>query len=58
MTKYYIIQAVARAILLLGLLCRYYLGGDLEVFSYYGGFSFVLILVGLFIKIAVLPNPF
>nr|QNQ65318.1 NADH dehydrogenase subunit 2 [Amphiura sp. JN-2020] len=58
MAKYYIIQAVASAVLLLGILSRYYLSGLTSIFSFYEGFSYGLILIGLFIKIAVFPNPF
>jgi NADH:ubiquinone oxidoreductase subunit 2 (subunit N) len=51
-------QAVARAILLLGILWQYFEKEDLSIFSDYIGFSYGLILVGLFIKLAAFPSPF
>jgi NADH:ubiquinone oxidoreductase subunit 2 (subunit N) len=58
MSKYYIMQAVARAILLLGILWQYFEKKDLSIFSNYIGFSYGFILVGLFIKLAAFPSPF
>lgn len=57
-SKYYVIQAVASALLLLGVLIRFLLSGEVRLFGNYGGISYVLILLGLFMKIAVFPKPF
>uniref|UniRef100_A0AAU8HQ57 NADH-ubiquinone oxidoreductase chain 2 n=1 Tax=Silax daleus TaxID=3230861 RepID=A0AAU8HQ57_9ECHI len=56
--KYFIIQATASSVLLLGIILRYLLCGELQIFSEYGGVSYSFILLGLFIKVAVFPNPF
>nr|YP_010120058.1 NADH dehydrogenase subunit 2 [Amphioplus laevis]QRC36789.1 NADH dehydrogenase subunit 2 [Amphioplus laevis] len=57
-SKYFIAQAVASSFLILGIILRYYFSGEMDVFSGYNGLPFYLILVGLFVKIAVFPNPF
>lgn len=57
-SKYFIAQAVARAFLLLGIVFRFFTKGEIDLFSSYNYLSYVMILGGLFIKIAVVPNPF
>nr|YP_009732651.1 NADH dehydrogenase subunit 2 [Ophiarachnella gorgonia]QHT54258.1 NADH dehydrogenase subunit 2 [Ophiarachnella gorgonia] len=57
--KYFIVQAVAGVVLLLGILVRCFsLNVGFSLFESYSGFSYMLILTGLFVKIAVVPNPF
>lgn len=58
MSKYFIAQAIARAFLLLGVVYRYYKIGEVGLFSEYDLFSYALIMVGLFLKIAVIPKPY
>ena len=58
MSKYFIAQALARAFLLLGIVYRYYKVGEINLFSDYDFFSYSLIMIGLFLKIAVVPNPY
>uniref|UniRef100_A0AAU6PX08 NADH-ubiquinone oxidoreductase chain 2 n=1 Tax=Ophionereis sp. TaxID=3135531 RepID=A0AAU6PX08_9ECHI len=56
--KYFILQALASAFLLIGISYRYYSLGSVSFFSSYNEVSYVFILMGLMIKIAVFPNPF
>nr|YP_009545842.1 NADH dehydrogenase subunit 2 [Ophioceres incipiens]AYO99634.1 NADH dehydrogenase subunit 2 [Ophioceres incipiens] len=57
-SKYFVVQAMASVFLLMGVLLRYYLLGEIDLFSDYEGVSYCLIMLGLFVKIAVFPNPF
>nr|YP_009680572.1 NADH dehydrogenase subunit 2 [Ophioplocus japonicus]QDH07346.1 NADH dehydrogenase subunit 2 [Ophioplocus japonicus] len=57
-SKYFIIQAVASVFLLSGVLVRYYLLGEILLFSEYEIFSYGLVMLGLLVKLAVFPNPF
>lgn len=57
-SKYFVTQAIARIILLLGIMVRIYTIGEVGGFSSYNNVSLAFILSGLFIKIAVFPNPF
>lgn len=57
-SKYFVAQAVASAFLLLGVVLRFFFTGKIDLFSEYKTLSYVFILRGLFIKIAVIPNPF
>ena len=56
--KYFLLQALASAFLLIGIRYRYYSLGLVSFFSEYKSISYVFILFGLMIKIAVFPNPF
>lgn len=56
--KYFILQALASAFLLVGISYRYYLLGSISFFSNYRDISYFFIMAGLMIKIAVFPNPF
>uniref|UniRef100_A0AAU6PX10 NADH-ubiquinone oxidoreductase chain 2 n=1 Tax=Ophiomonas sp. TaxID=3135530 RepID=A0AAU6PX10_9ECHI len=57
-SKYFVTQAIASIILLLGIMVRIYTIGEVGGFSSYNNVSLAFILSGLFIKIAVFPNPF
>lgn len=56
--KYFITQAVASLFILFGVLLQYYSLGDLRVFRRYKRLKYVIILLGIFVKIAVFPKPF
>lgn len=56
--KYFIIQSIARLLFLFGIMCHFLEVGNLELFSYYRKFSYLVILISILIKLAVFPNPF
>jgi len=57
-SKYFILQAVARAVVLFGVLVRWQALGALGFFGGYNPFSYFIILFGLMMKLAVFPKPF
>ena len=57
-SKYFVLQAVARVILMFGILVRWETSENLMLWGSYSAFSHSLILFGLMIKLAVFPNPF
>lgn len=57
-SKYFVVQAVARSFLVMGIMRKLLIGGSLEIFRGYRVFPYFLFLVGVFIKLAVLPRPF
>nr|QDH07334.1 NADH dehydrogenase subunit 2 [Ophiarachnella infernalis] len=56
--KYFIMQAIGGLFLLFGVIVRLYFCNSVSVLSFYNESSYILILLGLFIKLAVFPNPF
>ncbi len=58
LAKYFLAQAIARILLLTGIIVRYYHIGEIKVTSHYKLPSYVLILMALFLKIALVPNPY
>nr|YP_009730150.1 NADH dehydrogenase subunit 2 [Ophiomastix mixta]QHT54193.1 NADH dehydrogenase subunit 2 [Ophiomastix mixta] len=57
-SKYFVVQAVASGFLLMGILSHFFIGNSFIVFGNYDLISYCLILLGVFVKLAVLPNPF
>nr|YP_010729369.1 NADH dehydrogenase subunit 2 [Ophioleila elegans]WED07074.1 NADH dehydrogenase subunit 2 [Ophioleila elegans] len=56
--KYFIMQTVASVVLLFGILTRFWLLNTLSFYGTYNLFSYLFILLGLLVKLAVFPNPF
>lgn len=56
--KYFITQAVARLVVFFGALLQYLRKGKFKLIKNYEGLPYVIILVGLFVKVAVFPKPF
>jgi len=56
--KYFVTQAVARRFLLVGILRRFFVSGGFDLFGSYDMISYFFFMLGVFIKMAVLPNPF
>lgn len=57
-SKYFMVQSIARSLLLAGLLGHFLIRGTFCIFTKYHRISYCLILSGLFVKLAVFPNPF
>jgi NADH:ubiquinone oxidoreductase subunit 2 (subunit N) len=57
-SKYFVAQAIARAFVLLGIVLQFSFKGSVEIFRDYKGISYIFLIIGLFIKLAVVPNPF
>jgi len=57
-SKYFVVQAVARRFLLMGIVSHFLVSGGFFVFWSYDFLRYCLMLRGLFIKMAVLPRPF
>lgn len=57
-TKYFLIQSLARIIILIGVILKYYFCGDLRIFKLYNKLTYKVIIIGILIKIAIFPNPF
>nr|WKW95578.1 NADH dehydrogenase subunit 2 [Histampica sp. CS049] len=55
-TKYYIMQAVASALLLFGILLHLRGSGSFDIYSQYSSLENIFILVAIFVKLAVFPN--
>ena len=58
LSKYYIIKAVASVLIIGGAVIRYLFWGESKVIGDYVGLPLILVLLGLFIKLAVFPNPY
>lgn len=58
MSKYFVTQALASVILLIGILTRYYFIGTLKITGDYNNIGYYLMLTGLLVKLGVIPNPF
>nr|CBH40110.1 NADH dehydrogenase subunit 2 [Ophiocomina nigra] len=56
--KYFVVQALASVVLLMGILYSSETNGFSLIFSSYDMVSYSLILGAIFIKLAVFPNPF
>nr|YP_009651563.1 NADH dehydrogenase subunit 2 [Amphiura digitula]QDA81587.1 NADH dehydrogenase subunit 2 [Amphiura digitula]QHT54245.1 NADH dehydrogenase subunit 2 [Amphiura digitula] len=58
LSKYFIINAVASVLIIGGVVARYLLFGESNLVGDYVGLPLVFVLLGLFIKLAVFPNPY
>lgn len=57
-SKYFVTQALARVIFLVGMLSRFYFDSTLSLSGKYSYLSYGLITAGLLIKLGVFPNPY
>ncbi len=57
-SKYFVTQALASVVLLIGLLSRFYFDNTFKLIGKYSYLSYRLILLGLLIKLGVFPNPY
>nr|CBH40124.1 NADH dehydrogenase subunit 2 [Amphipholis squamata] len=58
LSKYFIAQAMASAFILIGIVYRFFTTNNFSILNDYDSLSFSLILLGLLIKIAAVPNPY
>lgn len=56
--KYFVSQAIAGVLILVGFICRFYEQGLVKVSLGYSSLSWGLVVLGLLVKIAAVPNPF
>lgn len=57
-SKYFLIQAIARFLLIFGVVFRYYYNSTILLLGEYNQVSYTVILVGLLIKLGAFPNPY
>uniref|UniRef100_A0AAU6PX28 NADH-ubiquinone oxidoreductase chain 2 n=1 Tax=Ophiothrix scotiosa TaxID=3135525 RepID=A0AAU6PX28_9ECHI len=57
-SKYFVTQAIASLLILIGVVSRYFSLGIITLAGDYNYFSYGLIFIGLLIKLGVLPNPY
>lgn len=58
LVKYFLIQAIARLLILFGIVVRFRERKTLALWGEYNNFCYFFLLVGLFTKLAVFPNPY
>ena len=57
-SKYFLVQAIARFLLIFGVVLRYYLDKVITIIGDYKYVRYLLMLAGLFIKLGTFPKPY